>query len=47
MQLQNSFVVSSPVDKAWDFFLDVENIVPCMPGRSSSRPSTTRTGAVG
>lgn len=32
MQLQNSFVVSSPVDKAWDFFLDVENIVPCMPG---------------
>ncbi|MET9330031.1 SRPBCC family protein [Streptomyces cellulosae] len=32
MQLQNSFLVSSPVDKAWDFFLDVENIVPCMPG---------------
>jgi carbon monoxide dehydrogenase subunit G len=32
VQLENSFVVSSPVEKAWDFLLDVENIVPCMPG---------------
>ena len=32
MQLQNSFVVSSSVGEAWGFLLDVEHIVPCMPG---------------
>ena len=32
MKLENSFVVSSPVDRAWEYLLDVENIAPCMPG---------------
>lgn len=32
MQFSNSFDVSLPPDQAWAFLLDVESIVPCMPG---------------
>lgn len=32
MQIQDSFTVSLPVEEAWDVFLDVERIAPCMPG---------------
>lgn len=34
MQLQKSFTVPVPVEEAWDLFLDVERIVPAMPGAS-------------
>lgn len=32
MQFTNTFDVSLPPDDAWPFLLDIERIVPCMPG---------------
>lgn len=32
MQLEQNFVVAAPVDRAWEVLLDLERIVPCMPG---------------
>ncbi|MEX2274629.1 MAG: SRPBCC family protein [Actinomycetota bacterium] len=32
MQIENEFVVPTPVDTLWAFLLDVERIAPCMPG---------------
>ncbi|MPZ69204.1 MAG: carbon monoxide dehydrogenase [Actinobacteria bacterium] len=32
MLLENSFEVPAPVDKVWVYLLDVERVVPCMPG---------------
>ena len=32
MELDNSFTVPVPPDRAWDVLLDVESIAPCMPG---------------
>ncbi len=32
MELENSFSVPVPVERAWDVLLDVERVAPCMPG---------------
>ena len=32
MQLENSFEVDAPKAQAWDLLLDIEKVVPCMPG---------------
>jgi carbon monoxide dehydrogenase subunit G len=32
MELEHSFTVPVPVDRAWDVLLDVERVAPCMPG---------------
>jgi carbon monoxide dehydrogenase subunit G len=32
MQLEHEFTVPVPVETAWDVFLDVERLAPCMPG---------------
>jgi uncharacterized protein len=32
MELEHDFTVGVPVDQAWDVLLDLERIVPCMPG---------------
>jgi carbon monoxide dehydrogenase subunit G len=32
MQFENDFVVEAPVDRVWDYLLDVERIAPCAPG---------------
>lgn len=32
MQIENSFDVPAPVEVVWDYMLDVERVVPCMPG---------------
>src|SRR5262245_16197328 len=32
MKLENSFEVPAGPDQAWELLLDVERIVPCMPG---------------
>lgn len=32
MQIETSFAVPAPVDRAWDLLTDVPRIVPCMPG---------------
>jgi hypothetical protein len=34
IELDNSFTVPVPPEKAWDVLLDVEQIAPCMPGAS-------------
>src|SRR5579862_9840970 len=32
MQIETSFVVPAPIERAWDLLTDVPRIVPCMPG---------------
>ncbi len=32
MELEHSFTVPVPVERAWDVLLDVERVAPCMPG---------------
>lgn len=32
MDLQHSFTVPAPIDRAWETLLDVEGIAPCFPG---------------
>ena len=32
MELEHSFTVPVPADRAWDVLLDVERVAPCMPG---------------
>src|SRR5260370_7118409 len=32
MELEHSFTVPVPKDRAWDVLLDVERVAPCMPG---------------
>src|SRR5271165_4940141 len=34
IELDNTFTVPVPPEKAWDVLLDVERIAPCMPGAS-------------
>ena len=32
MLIENTFDVSAPIDQVWSYLLDVEKVVPCMPG---------------
>jgi carbon monoxide dehydrogenase subunit G len=32
MQLDNDFVVNVPIEEVWDLLLDLERVIPCMPG---------------
>lgn len=32
MHIENSFEVAAPIDRVWSYLLDVEKVVPCMPG---------------
>lgn len=32
MKLENSFEVPAPPDKVWAYLVDVERVIPCMPG---------------
>ena|SRR5829696_1143092 len=34
MELQQTFTVPVPIDRAWDALLDPQRIAPCMPGAS-------------
>ena len=34
MELQQTFTVPVPVDRAWDALLDPQRIAPCVPGAS-------------
>jgi uncharacterized protein len=32
MELDHEFTVAAPVDEAWDVLMDLDRVVPCMPG---------------
>ncbi|MDQ4058571.1 MAG: SRPBCC family protein [Actinomycetota bacterium] len=34
MKIENSFEVPAPTETVWDYMLDIEKVVPCMPGAS-------------
>ncbi|MER7459871.1 SRPBCC family protein [Micromonospora sp. NPDC126480] len=47
MQLEQNFVVAAPVDRAWEVLLDLDRIVPCMPGAAlTSHEGDEFTGTV-
>lgn len=47
MDLQNSFVVPTGIDKAWATLLDLEKVAPCLPGaKLDSVEGDTFTGTV-
>lgn len=47
MRLEHNFIVAAPVDRAWEVLLDLERIVPCMPGASlTSHEGDEFTGTV-
>ncbi|MBV8169247.1 MAG: SRPBCC family protein [Alphaproteobacteria bacterium] len=43
MQIETSFAVPAPVDRAWDLLIDVPRIVPCMPGAALTQVVDART----
>ncbi len=43
MKLENSFVVPDAADRVWKFMLDVERVVPCMPGAEITETVDERT----
>ena len=43
IELDNSFTVPVPPEKAWDVLLDVERITPCMPGATVESVSEDRS----
>jgi len=47
MRLEHNFTVAAPLDRAWDVLLDLERIVPCMPGAAlTSHEGDEFTGTV-
>jgi carbon monoxide dehydrogenase subunit G len=32
MEFENSFTVNAPLQRVWEFLLDIEEVAPCMPG---------------
>ena len=39
MKIENEFLVSAPVQQAWEAMLDLERIAPCLPGASIDEAS--------
>lgn len=47
MRLEHNFTVAAPLDRAWDVLLDLDRIVPCMPGAAlTSHEGDEFTGTV-
>jgi len=43
MQLENSFLVPAPPEKAWPLLLNVERIAPCLPGAELTEVTDAQT----
>lgn len=43
MQLEDSFEVPAPVERVWDYMLDVEKVAPCAPGAELTEIVDDRT----
>ena len=43
MEFDNEFTVPVPVDEAWDLLMDIERIVPCVPGAELTEIVDDRT----
>jgi carbon monoxide dehydrogenase subunit G len=41
--IENSFTVAQPIDRVWTYLLDVERVVPCMPGAQLTETVDDRT----
>jgi aerobic-type carbon monoxide dehydrogenase small subunit (CoxS/CutS family)/carbon monoxide dehydrogenase subunit G len=47
MKLQNMFTVPAPIDRAWEALLDIERVVPCVPGATlKGRDGDVYTGEI-
>lgn len=42
MEISGSFVLQAPMDRTWDFLLDIERVGACMPGMESVEPLDER-----
>jgi carbon monoxide dehydrogenase subunit G len=43
VRIENEFVVAAPIDRVWEYMLDVENIAPCAPGAELTEVVDERT----
>lgn len=43
MRIDNEFVVEAPIDRVWEYLLDVEKIAPCAPGAELTEIVDERT----
>jgi uncharacterized protein len=43
VELENSFEVTAPPERVWDFMLDLEQVTPCMPGAELTELPDPRT----
>lgn len=43
MRIEHSFEVSAPLERAWELLLDVERVIPCMPGAELTELVDDRT----
>ena len=43
MLIENDFAVAAPADRLWAFLLDVERIIPCLPGAELNETVDDRT----
>src|SRR2546430_11294499 len=43
MRLENEVEVRAPIDRVWDYLLDVERVAPCMPGAELTEIVDERT----
>jgi carbon monoxide dehydrogenase subunit G len=43
VRIENEFVVDAPIDRVWEYMLNVENIAPCAPGAELTEVVDERT----
>jgi uncharacterized protein len=43
MRIDNDFTVQAPIERVWDYLLDVEKVAPCMPGAELTDVVDNRT----